>query len=51
LGLSEIIEATHAIERSVYWIALVVDWMQALGSQPVLPKISPIIGTKGLRKP
>jgi hypothetical protein len=27
-GLNEIIGATHAIEGSAYWIALVVSWMQ-----------------------
>jgi hypothetical protein len=49
--LNEIIGATRAIEGSAYWIALVVSWMQTLGSQPVMPKISPIIGTRGLPKP
>jgi hypothetical protein len=33
-GLNEILGATHAIEGSAYWIALVVSWMQTLGSQP-----------------
>jgi hypothetical protein len=47
-GLNEIIGATRAIEGSAYWIALVVSWMQTLGSQPVMPKISPITGTRGL---
>ena len=51
LGLNEIIGATRAIEGSAYWIALVVSWMQTLGSQPVMPKISPITGTRGLPKP
>ena len=51
LGLNEIIGATRTIEGSAYWIALVVNWMQTLGSQPVMPKISPIIGTRGLPKP
>jgi hypothetical protein len=51
MGLNEIIGATRAIEGSAYWIALVVSWMQTLGSQPVMPKISPIIGTRGLPKP
>jgi hypothetical protein len=51
LGLNEIIGATRAIERSAYWIALVVSWMQTLGSQPVMPKISPITRARGLPKP
>jgi hypothetical protein len=51
VGLNEIIGATCAIEGSAYWIALVVSWMQTLGSQPVMPKISPITGTRGLPKP
>jgi hypothetical protein len=50
-GLNEIIGATHAIEGSAYWIALVVSWMQTLGSQLVMPKISPITGTRCLPKP
>ena len=50
-GLNEIIGATRAIEGSAYWIALVVSWMQILGSQLVMPKISPITGTRGLPKP
>jgi hypothetical protein len=50
-GLNEIIGATRVIEGSAYWIALVVSWMQTLGSQPVMPKISPITGTRGLPKP
>ena len=50
-GLIEIIGATRAIEGSAYWIALVVSWMQTLGSQPVMPKISLITGTRGLPKP
>jgi hypothetical protein len=50
-GLNEIIGATRTIEGSAYWIALVVSWMQTLGSQPVMPKISPITGTRGLPKP
>jgi hypothetical protein len=37
-GLNEIIGATCAIEGNAYWIALVVSWMQTLGSQPVMPK-------------
>jgi hypothetical protein len=49
--LNEIIGATRAIEGSAYWIALVVIWMQTLGSQPVMPKISPITRTRGLPKP
>ena len=49
-GLNEIIGATRAIEGSAYWIALVVSWMQTLGSQPVMPKISPITRTRGLPK-
>jgi hypothetical protein len=36
VGLNEIIGATRAIEESAYWIALVVSWMQTLGSQPVM---------------
>jgi hypothetical protein len=51
LGANEITGATHAIERSAYWIALVVSWMQTLGSPPVMPKISPITGTRCLPKP
>jgi hypothetical protein len=51
VGLNEIIGATSTIEGSAYWIALVVSWMQTLGSQPDMPKISPIIGTRGLPKP
>jgi hypothetical protein len=51
MGLNEIIGDTRTIEGSAYWIALVVRWMQTLGSQPVMPKISPITGTKGLPKP
>jgi hypothetical protein len=51
MGLNEIIGATHTIEGSAYWIALVVSWMQTLGSQPVMPKISPNTGTRGLPKP
>ena len=47
-GLIEIIGATRAKEGSVDWIALVVRWMQTLGSQPVMPKISPITWTRGL---
>jgi len=50
-GLNEIIGATRVIEGSAYWIALVDNWMQTLGSQPVMPKISPITGTRGLPKP
>jgi hypothetical protein len=50
MGLNEIIGATRAIEGSAYWIALVVSWMQTLGSQPVMPKISPITRTRGLPK-
>jgi hypothetical protein len=50
-GLNEIIGATRTIEGSAYRIALVVSWMQTLGSQPVMPKISPITGTRGLPKP
>jgi hypothetical protein len=50
LGLNEIIGATRAIEGSAYWIALVVTWTQTLGSQPVMPKISPITRTRGLPK-
>jgi hypothetical protein len=50
-GVNEIIGANRAIEGSAYWIALVVSWMQTLGSQPVMPKISPITGTRGLPKP
>jgi hypothetical protein len=50
-GLNEIIGATRAIEGGAYWIALVVSWMQTLGSQPVMPKISPITGTRCLPKP
>jgi hypothetical protein len=49
-GLNEIIGATRAIEGSAYWIALVVSWMQTLGFQPVMPKMSPITGTRGLHK-
>jgi hypothetical protein len=51
MGLNEIIGATRAIEGSAYWIALVVSWMQTLRSQPVMPKIPPITGTRGLPKP
>jgi hypothetical protein len=51
MGLNEIIGATRAIEGSAYWIALVVSWMQTLGSQPVIPKISLITGTRDLPKP
>jgi hypothetical protein len=51
VGLNEIIGATRTIEGSAYWIALVVNWMQTLGSQPVMPKIFPITGTRGLPKP
>ena len=51
MGLNEIIGATRAIKGSAYWIALVLSWMQTLGSQPVMPKISPITGTRGLLKP
>jgi len=40
-GVNEIIGATRTIEGSVYWIALVVNWMQTLGSQPVMSKILP----------
>jgi hypothetical protein len=36
--------------KVVSWIAD-VSWMQTLGSQPVMPKIFPIIGTRGLPKP
>jgi hypothetical protein len=50
-GLNEIIGATRAIEGSAYWIALVVSWMQTLGSQPIMSKISPITRTRGLPKP
>jgi hypothetical protein len=50
-GLNEIIGATRTIEGSAYWIALVVNWMQTLGSQQEMPKISPITGTRGLPKP
>jgi hypothetical protein len=50
-GLNDIIGATCAIEGSANWIALVVSWMQTLGSQPVMPKISPITGTRCLPKP
>jgi hypothetical protein len=50
-GLNEIIGATRAIEGSAYKITLVVSWMQTLGSQPVMPKISPITGTRCLPKP
>jgi hypothetical protein len=50
-SLNKIIGATRAIEGSAYWIALVVNWMQTLGSQPVMPKISPITGTRCLPKP
>jgi hypothetical protein len=50
-GLNEIIGATRAIEGSAYWIALVVNWLQTLGSQPSLPKISLITRTRGLPKP
>jgi hypothetical protein len=50
-GLNEIIGAPRAIEESAYWIALVVSRMQTLGSQSVMPKISPITGTRGLPKP
>jgi hypothetical protein len=50
-GLNEILGATRLIiEGSAYWIALVVSWMQTLGSQPDMPKISPITGTRGLPK-
>jgi hypothetical protein len=31
-GLNEAIGATRTIEGSAYWIALVVNWMQTLGS-------------------
>jgi hypothetical protein len=51
MGLVEIIGATRAIEGSAYWIALVVSWIKTLGSQPVMPKISPITGTRDLPKP
>jgi hypothetical protein len=51
MGLNEIIGATRAIEGNAYWIALVVSWMQTLGSQPVMLKISPITGIRGLPKP
>jgi hypothetical protein len=37
-GLDEIVGATRAIEGNAYWIALVVSWMQTLGSQPSMPK-------------
>jgi hypothetical protein len=50
-GLNETIGATRAIEGSAYWIVLVVSWMQTLGSQPVMRKISPITGIRGLPKP
>ena len=50
-GLNEITGATRTTEGSAYWIALVVNWMQTLGSQPDMPKISPITGTRGLPKP
>jgi len=50
-GLNEIIGPTCAIEGSANWIALVVNWMQTLGSQPVMPKISSITGNGGLPKP
>jgi hypothetical protein len=50
-GLNEIIGAIRTIEGSAYWIALLVNWMQTLGSQPVMPKISSITGTRGLPKP
>jgi hypothetical protein len=49
--INEIIGATRTIEGSAYWIALVVKWMQTLGSQPVMSKISPITGTRGLPIP
>jgi hypothetical protein len=51
LGLNEIIGASCGIEGNAYWIALVVSWMQTLGSQPVMPKIFPITRTRGLPKP
>jgi hypothetical protein len=51
MGSNEIIGATRTIEGSAYWIALVVSWMQTLGSQPDMPKISPITRTGGLLKP
>jgi hypothetical protein len=50
-GLNEIIGATHAIEGSAYWIALVVSWMQTLGSQPVMPKISRSLGLEAWLNP
>jgi hypothetical protein len=51
MGLNEIIGATRVIEGSAYWIALVVSWMQTLRSVLVMPKISPISGTRCLPKP
>ena len=51
MGANKVIGATHAIEGSVDWIALVVIWMKTLGSQPVMSKISPITWTRGLPKP
>jgi hypothetical protein len=51
LGLNEIIRATRTIEKNAYWIALVFRWMQTLGSQPIMPKIALIIGTKACLNP
>jgi len=50
-GENSVLGATRAIEGSAYWIALVGSWMKTLGSQPVMPKISPITWTRGLPKP
>jgi hypothetical protein len=51
LGLTEIIGATRAIEGSVYWIALVVSWMQTLGSQLVCPKSPRSLGLEACLNP
>jgi hypothetical protein len=50
-GLNEIIGATLAIEGSAYWIALVVSWMQTLGSQPLCPKFPRSLGLEACLNP
>jgi hypothetical protein len=51
MGLNEIIGATLNIERSDYYIAMVVSWIQTLGSQPVMPKISRSLGLEACLNP
>jgi hypothetical protein len=49
--LNEIIGATRTIKGSAHWITLVVSWMQTLGSQPVMPKISRSLGLEACLNP